>query len=98
MHKNLYENRQYCQQMRAWVFRRAVRQGRMTVKQKYFPENRTYKFQGRVYKPKCIINGMQAQKGENKPKTVFLPKISWLKSENYSKVKGNASVYDGNHI
>jgi RNA-directed DNA polymerase len=86
------------QQIRAWVFRRAVRQGRNAVKQKYFPENRTYKFQGRVYNPNWILNGVQAQKSHKKPKTVFLPKIQWIKSENYVKVKGNASVYDGNHV
>lgn len=86
------------QQIRAWVFRRAIRQGRMAVKQKYFPEGRHYKFQGRVYNPNWILNGTEAQKGHSKPRTAFLPKVQWIKSEKYVKVKATASVYDGNHV
>jgi RNA-directed DNA polymerase len=86
------------QQIRAWVFRRAVRQGRKAVKQKYFPEGRQYKFQGRLYNGNWILNGVQTSKIEKKPKTNFLPKIQWISSEKYVKVKGDASVYDGNHI
>lgn len=86
------------QQIRAWVFRRAIRQGRRAVKQKYFPEGRKYKFHGRIYNGNWILNGMQTSKKERKPQTIFLPKIQWISSEKYVKVKGNASVYDGNHI
>jgi group II intron reverse transcriptase/maturase len=84
------------QQIRAWVFRRAVRQGRIEVKNKYFPSDNTYKFQGRTYKANWILNGTKASK--NKPIMVHLPKISWIASKKYVKVKGSASVYDGNEV
>ena len=84
-------------QIRAWVFRRAIRQGRTTVKQKYFPENRTYKFQNRTYEANWILNGKRALKG-GKLKTTHLPKVAWISSEKYLKIKETASVYDGNHF
>jgi retron-type reverse transcriptase len=67
------------QQLRAWVFRRAVRQGRETVKEKYFPSGKQYKFQGRIYTGNWILNGTK-KFNNNTVKTVFLPKISWIKS------------------
>ena len=84
-------------QIRAWVFRRATRQGRMTVKQKYFPEGRVYNFQNRQYKANWILNGTRTLKG-GKPQTIELPKVSWIASEKHVKIKGTASVYDGNHL
>ena len=84
------------QQLRAWVFRRAVRQGRKEVKEKYFPSNNIYKFDGRDYKANWILTGSKASK--NKQITIHLPKLSWVKSSKYVKVKGNASVYDGNEV
>lgn len=84
-------------QIRAWVFRRATRQGRMTVKQKYFPENRVYTFQKREYRANWILNGSKSLKG-GKPRTTHLPKMTWISSENFVKVKGVASVYDGNYL
>lgn len=86
------------QQLRAWVFRRATRQGRMIVKEKYFPKNRQYKFQERTYKANWILNGSQTSKEDKKPKTLFLPKLSWIASEKYIKIKGAASVYNGDHL
>nr|UCS09699.1 hypothetical protein [Oedocladium prescottii] len=85
------------QQIRAWVFRRAVRQGRITVKEKYFPSEKIYKFQNRTYKANWILNGTKTLKN-NKPMIIYLPKISWIKSKKYVKVKGNESVYNGNEI
>ena len=84
-------------QLRAWVFRRAVRQGRIKVKEKYFPEHRTYKFKNRTYKGQWILNGTRTLKG-GKPQTTHLPKMSWIASEKYVKIKERASVYDGNHV
>nr|BBE21018.1 HNH endonuclease [Ulva ohnoi] len=84
-------------QIRAWVFRRATRQGRETVKQKYFPENRIYTFQNRQYKANWILNGTTASKS-GKPIKAHLPKIAWISSEKYVKIKETASVYDGNHL
>ena len=84
-------------QIRAWVFRRAIRQGRETVKQKYFPENRVYKFQNRTYRANWILNGTKTLKGD-KPRIAHLPKMSWISSKKHVKIKDTASVYDGNYI
>lgn len=84
------------QQLRAWVFRRAVRQGRIKVKLKYFPEGRTYKFQEREYKANWILNGVE--KKAEKPRSTFLPKLSWMKSRKYIKVSGTRSVFDNDEI
>lgn len=85
------------QQLRAWVFRRAVRKGRISVREKYFPIGSVYKFQGREYKANWILNGSKKLKVDKKS-TIFLPKISWVKSSKFVKIKGDASVYDGNEI
>jgi len=84
-------------QIRAWVFRRATRQGRIAVKKKYFPENRVYEYQNRQYKANWILNGKRLLKS-GKLDTTYLPKMSWIASEKYVKVLSMASVYDGNHI
>lgn len=67
------------QQLRAWVFRRAVRQGRQIVKQKYFPSGKQYTFQGHTYTGNWILNGTK-RFNNNQIKTIFLPKISWIRS------------------
>lgn len=84
------------QQIRAWVFRRAIRQGRMEVKTKYFPEGRTYKFEGREYRANWILQGKTSD--DNNLKTNYLPKLSWIKSTDFVKVQGNQSVYNGDSI
>nr|YP_010987484.1 reverse transcriptase intron maturase and HNH endonuclease [Hydrocytium acuminatum]WOR09529.1 reverse transcriptase intron maturase and HNH endonuclease [Hydrocytium acuminatum] len=87
------------QQLRAWVFRRAIRQGRERVKEKYFPSNLSYKFQGREYNASWILNGTKKLEGDiRKRATIYLPKISWVKSRQFVKVKADASVYDGNEV
>ena len=85
-------------QIRAWVFRRATRQGRKAIKRKYFPENRMYVFQNREHKANWILNGKRCLKRGKKPHTTHLPKLAWIASDNWVKVRGEASVYDGNHI
>ena len=85
---------QIYQQIRSWVFRRATRQGRKVVKSKYFPEGRSYKFQNKIHNGNWILNG--TRKKNNKIVTNYLPKLAWIGSENFIKIKGNASVYDGN--
>lgn len=85
------------QQIRAWVFRRATRQGRMEVKRKYFPEGRTFKFEGREYQANWILQG-QTLSPKNTIKTNHLPKLSWIKSTKHIKVQGSQSVYNGDSI
>lgn len=85
------------QQIRAWVFRRATRQGRTEVKRKYFPEGRTFKFEGREYHANWILQG-QTLSPKNTIKTNYLPKLSWIKSTKHIKVQGSQSVYNGDSI
>jgi len=84
--------------LRAWVFRRARKnRGRLETKEKYFPSNQTYKFDGRLYKDNWVLTGQQlGKKGEKMHN--FLPKLAWVKSSKHVKVKENASPYDGNHV
>lgn len=84
-------------QLRAWVLRRAIRKGRISTMRKYFIGGREYRFQNKIYNPNWIFSGTKVSKG-GKPVNVILPKISWISSKSYVKVKGNSSVYDGNHV
>lgn len=84
-------------QLRAWVLRRATRKGRIATMEKYFPKNREYKFQNRTSKANWILSGTRVSK-TGIPTNTFLPKMAWISSKSYAKVKGNASVYDGNHL
>jgi len=83
--------------LRAWVFRRAVRKGRMAVKEKYFPANKEYVYQGRKYKASWILNGTKRNKNQTMSEN-HLPKLSWIKRRHFVKVKGTFSVYDENEI
>jgi RNA-directed DNA polymerase len=84
-------------QLRAWVFRRSNRVGRELTKIKYFPEDRSRIFQGREYKSSWILEGTKAN-SKGIPQKNFLPRISWIKSQKYCKIKLNASPYDGDNI
>lgn len=84
-------------QIRAWVFRRATRQGRIEVKAKYFPEGRTFKFEGRAYQANWILQGLTLDR-KSQIKTNYLPKLGWIKSTNHVKVQGTQSVYNGDSI
>lgn len=85
------------QKLRAWVFRRDRRNGRNFIKQKYFPEPATYTFNDTQHINKWILNGTGLTKTGNKH-TVFLPLLSWTKSEKFIKVQNTASPYDGNDL
>jgi len=69
--------------LRAWVFRRDTRNGRLKVKERYFPSGKTYIFQGRSYRDNWILNG----KGKTKRgiEEVFLPQMTWVASEKKKK-------------
>lgn len=84
-------------QLRAWVLRRATRKGRIATAEKYFPKVREYRFQNRVYKANWIFSGTRVSK-TGIPVNAFLPKVSWISSESYQKVKENTSVYNGDHL
>lgn len=85
-------------QIRAWVFRRKSKglRSRTKLKLKYFPEGRTYLFRGKEYKNNWILTGQTLVKGELKKN--FLPKMTWVSSSNYVRIKQNASPYNGDHV
>lgn len=86
-------------QVRAWVFRRKSKglKSRTKLKLKYFPEGNTYRFRGKDFKNNWILTGQTLDKG-GKLKENFLPKMVWVGSTQYIKIKGNASPYDGNYL
>jgi RNA-directed DNA polymerase len=84
------------QKIRAWVFRRDTRNGRLVIKQKYFPEGREWSFHGTMHKDNWVLYG--ECKSKDGVKTVFLPHLAWVKSEKHVKVRGPKSPYDRDHI
>ena len=72
--------------LRAWVFRRDPRHGRMTIKSKYFPEGRTYIFDQRRYSDNWVLVGRQKFKN-GKIDEKFLPKMAWVRSLKYQSLK-----------
>jgi RNA-directed DNA polymerase len=85
------------QQLRAWVLRRAVRKGRIETMEKYFRRNREYKFQNRTYQANWIFSGNRVSK-RGIPVNAYLPKISWVSSKSFVKIKERSSVYHGDHL
>lgn len=83
--------------IRSWVFRRDPLHGRKTIKEKYFPSGKIYRFDNRIYKDNWILTGKKLYKGTT-TKENWLPRIQWVKKQKYVKVKGKASVYNGDHI
>lgn len=80
--------------VRAWVFRRDTRNGRLVVKEKYFPSGKEYSFKGKTHKDNWILNGRQKTK-TGKISEIFLPHLVWVPSEKFTKVKGDKSPFDG---
>lgn len=86
-------------QIRAWVFRRKSKglRSRTALKQKYFPENYEAVYNGKTHKSKWILVGSTRGRG-GKSRDVHLVYPSWIKSETYIKIKGEATPFDGNHL
>lgn len=85
--------------IRAWVFRRKSKglASRTALKNKYFPEGKTYKFQGKEYKDNWVLYGTTTTpRGETKE--AFLPKITWVASASHVKIKGTKSPFDGDIV
>ncbi len=82
--------------LRAWVFRKDTRNGRLKIKQKYFPSGRTYIFQGRTYKDNWVFCGKS--KKNNKIVENFLPQLFWVQSSKFVKIISNKSPYDGDYL
>ena len=85
-------------QIRAWVFRRKSKglKSRTKLKLKYFPEGNIYHFRGKVYRNNWVLTGKTLNK-EGIIKENFLPKLIWIGSSKYIKIKNNVSCYNTNH-
>ena len=78
------------QKLRAWVFRRDRRNGRIFIKEKYFPSNKTYTYFGVTHKSNWILTGQKIGKN-SKSLTNFLPNLSWIPSQRFVKVSGTSN-------
>lgn len=85
------------QKLRAWVFRRDVRNGRKVIKENYFPSGRTWNFNGQKHQDNWILYGKEKQ-SKGPEKEIYLPHLVWIESQKWVKVKDNASIYDGNGL
>jgi RNA-directed DNA polymerase len=85
------------QKLRAWVFRRDTRNGRLVIKERYFPSGKTYTFKGITHQDNWILCGKEKSKG-GVLREAFLPHIVWVPSEKFVKVKGDKSPFDGDHL
>lgn len=82
------------QKLRAWVFRRDTRNGRKVIKEKYFPSNQVYSFDGSDHKDNWTLVGRQKRK-KGQIQHNFLPQLIWVKSRKHVKILGNESPYSG---
>lgn len=85
--------------IRAWVFRRRSKglRSRTDIKLKYFPEGKTYTFQGKQHQDNWILHGRTTSNTGEK-REAFLPKITWVISKQHVKVMGTKSPYDGDIV
>jgi RNA-directed DNA polymerase len=85
------------QKLRAWVFRRDTRNGKKEVKQRYFPSNKTYLFDGTKHQDNWVLHGKQLGKS-GIGKENWLPHLSWVKSRKWVKIRGDYSPYNGDNL
>ena len=83
------------QKLRAWVFRRDTRNGKKEVKQRYFPNKKSYFFDGTEYHDNWVLHGKQLGKS-GISKENWLPHLSWVKSRKWVKIHGDYSPFNGN--
>lgn len=83
------------QKIRAWVFRRDTRNGRLMIKEKYFPSGRIYSFDGSKHEDNWILVGHKKSK-EGVQKENFLPHMVWVKSRKHVKVLRNETPLNQN--
>lgn len=83
-------------QLRAWVFRRKAQgKNRNFLKEKYFPNETIFTYQGSNYKNNWVLSGEIKTLGKDNHN--FLPKLYWIKKQKYLSVKNNYSIYNGNY-
>lgn len=79
------------QKLRAWVFRRDTRNGRLKVKEKYFPSGRHYTYDGSIHQDNWVLVGHPIDKIS---KETYLPHIVWVKSRKHVKVKSDQTPFN----
>ena len=85
------------QKLRAWVFRRDTRNGKMKVKQGYFPSGKTYFYDGRQHQNNWVLTGKKLGK-DGKIQEIWLPDIVWVRSKKWIKIKADKSPFDGDNL
>ena len=85
------------QKLRAWVFRRDTRNGRIEVKQRYFPNGKTYVYNGTRYQNNWALTGKKLHKN-GKMEEIYLPHMVWVKSKKWIKIKADKSPFDGDRM
>jgi RNA-directed DNA polymerase len=79
--------------IRAWALRRHSKKGRGWIKLKYFPQDKSYMYDGTLHRDQWTLLG--TTKTKTGLKEAFLPHMSWIKSRKHVKVLGSKSPYDG---
>ena len=83
------------QMIRHWVFRRHPQEGRIAVKEKYWPSGQTYYYDETKHQDNWVLCGQTFKKGllvEN-----FLPQMSWIHSRKFVKIQGTRTPFDSDH-
>jgi len=86
-------------QIRSWIVRRKPKGliSRAKIKLEYFPKRNIYNFKGKNYKNNWVLTGKTKTKNGN-IKENFLPKMVWVSSSKYIKIKTNASPYNNSNL
>ena len=80
------------QKLRAWVFRRDNKNGRIFLKGKYFPSGKFYHFNGRIHQNNWILTGKQ-KSPNGAIKQIYLPPLTWVRRIKHIKVRGAESPF-----
>ena len=73
------------QQLRAWVFRRDPRSSRHSIKEKYFPNNKTWNFQKKTHISNWVFYGKEKDNG-HRIRENFLPPLTWICTQKGQKI------------
>ena len=86
-------------QIRSWILRKKSKgliSGKK-IKLKYFPKGNIYNFRGKNFKNNWILNGKTRTKNGGIREN-FLPKMVWVNSSKYIKIKAKASPYNDSNL
>lgn len=81
------------QKLRAWVFRRDTRNGRLTIKKRYFPSGCSYKYDGSTHQDNWVLVGRQKNK-IGIIRQVYLPHMVWVKSRKHVKIQNDQTPFN----